>query len=143
MAGDLQAERVEVDVADVEQPHLVGIGGRHRSGGHLAELVDLAGQHLQPASHALQVPELALDRIHHRGGPLQRAGVPGLLEGVGPVAGPDQPQPTHRHQQRSRGPAVTGSSPTLAGGRPDTEAANRRDERHVRPPARPPLPRPR
>ena len=48
------------------------------AGGHLAELVDLPGQHLEPAPHAVEVAELALHGVDHRGRPLQRAGVPGL-----------------------------------------------------------------
>ena len=86
--GQLQPERVEVHVADVQDARVAVEGGSQGIGCGAEELVELPGQVRQPVADAGQRPDLALHGLEDRRGPLQRAFEAGCLEGIGVEALP-------------------------------------------------------
>ena len=80
-AGQLDAERVEVDVADVEDAGVTVDRGSEGVGGGSHQLVELTGEVGQPIADAAERPDLALHRLERRRSPLEGAFESGRLEG--------------------------------------------------------------
>ena len=111
----LQSERVRVDVADVEDPHLVpGHGPADLGTGHGIELGHLVAQYLYPFADHRDVVDVLADGGQQRRCPLERPLEAGVLEGFGVVAVPgpaEQDSDGHHRTDRTGqgvGPAAAG-----------------------------------
>ena len=105
-AGQLHAERVQVDVADVEDAGVAVPGRSEGVGGRPHQLIELAGEVGQPIADTAERPHLALHGLERRRCPLEGAFEARRLEGGRPelLPGPalqdaDRQHPAHRTEQ--------------------------------------------
>ena len=112
---DLQPQRVGVDVADVQDPHLVpGHRPADPGTGHGVQLGHLVAQHLHPLADDRDVVDVPADGGQQRRRPLERPFEAGVLESVGVVAVPG-PAEQEGHGHHRTGRTGQGMGPAPAG----------------------------